>query len=310
MAGGSYHKPRGRYREAFRRLAEEAHTSPQISSFSSSGMGEDVSESTLAKAKWVQPMVENWVGINPPNSARGANIWCTLEELDSHLVLGFIRVLAIDGIYDLSTIKSVIMPAVKHLMWTEGAKRMSTNLSQRVATTINGLIKHPGVSLGGRVKNPALIADVANIISKTPDGFLDKAKEASLFLTACSTGARAVTVSNVYVTNIVDVRALPRGLFRIVLLYNVTKGNRRWNHKVTLEGYIDSRSNTNVVYWMNQFLITSFSLDLKQYTLWDMKALKGILLWGMSTGSMQYRFGVRAQQAGYPEKFFKFHDLR
>lgn len=261
------------------------------------------------------PMFSNWFDLNQsPGQPLSAvtNIWHHLERRSAPLILGFINVLAKEAVYDLATIESVILPALKHLMITHGGERMSVELTKKIRLAIKQLRTHDGVRFAnsGPTNNPCTIYDIRVIISRTPDGFLDKELEASLWLISVSTGARAVTVSNVYVVDIVHVQVLASGLCRVVIVYNVTKGCRKWNHRVTIEGFLDRRSDTNPIYWLDRYLIKCFGLHLRHYESWNKGRLRGKKLWDLSDKSMQYRFSLRAELAGYPKGFFTFHSIR
>ena len=129
-------------------------------------------------------------------------------------------------------------------------------------------------------KDAAIFSDVVHIINCT-ENIPSKAAEASCWLFAVSTGARAVTCSNILLSDIVQVT--PSSLnnnnnnnnsslhLLVQIRERVTKGNSNWNHTVTLEGDVHNSSDNNFVYWLERHLKKQFNLSLLSFSCWGQK---------------------------------------
>ncbi|KAH7829794.1 uncharacterized protein MONOS_16643 [Monocercomonoides exilis] len=189
-------------------------------------------------------------------------------------------------------------------------------LDPKVEDEISKVLKEgrvdKNVKPDGKGKEPCLLMDVERIIAFTDDLLPTKAMEASLWLVAVSTGARAITASNVLLSDIGSVILSDNGTtYLLKIKFRVTKGDPYWNHDVTLEGMLDEKSNTDPVYWINQHLQTSFGLSLNNRSKWILSETeKKLKLWDLSKDNMTQYLRRRAQNAGYPHDLFSFHSFR
>ncbi|KAH7821996.1 uncharacterized protein MONOS_17694 [Monocercomonoides exilis] len=187
------------------------------------------------------------------------------------------------AVYSESTLK-------KHA-WVQ--KRLTEEVRDAISLVIKEGRVDKGVKPNGCGKEPCLLKDVERIVENTSDLHPDKAMEASLWLTAVSTGARAVTMCNVLLSDIgVILDAVGKDTKVLKMKFRVTKGNIRWNHDVTLEGNLEERTNTNVLYWLNEHLKKSFKLDLHNRDCWVLtETQKEQKIWNWRRDSMSMRSG-------------------
>jgi len=75
-------------------------------------------------------------------------------------------------------------------------------------------------------KQACIVDDVRRIIENTPDNVFTKAEEASLWLFALQTGARAITCAEVRIGDL----SYLGGVLRVKL--RLTKGIKNWDHSV------------------------------------------------------------------------------
>eukprot|EP00770_Monocercomonoides_exilis_P016027 MONOS_15978.1-p1 / transcript=MONOS_15978.1 / gene=MONOS_15978 / organism=Monocercomonoides_exilis_PA203 / gene_product=unspecified product / transcript_product=unspecified product / location=Mono_scaffold01440:307-3226(-) / protein_length=973 / sequence_SO=supercontig / SO=protein_coding / is_pseudo=false len=160
-------------------------------------------------------------------------------------------------------------------------------------------------------KQPLIVTDLEWILKCYPDWVVEKPLEASLFLFALSTGARAHTCSHIRLQDIVRVFCKENSSFvKVTINLECGKGVRGDDHCVTVEGDIAYKSTLNIVWWLEQFLVEEYGLSLTEFDEWDLGQLGPQYLWGIRKGAMRVRLQKRAKQAGYPENIFGFHSLR
>lgn len=289
--------PTTRADEALRQL-----NSDRLTSLLSTGAR--YSESTLKKHVWVMKLYSGFC------TALEVEPW----PLDPVISSGFVRFLGLDAKYAVASIEDVIVPSLKRMHIENCDEAVPTEVSQYLSQAIRDVKNSKTHIRGSDGKEPAIVNDVKRIIDCIPEGHPDKAKEASLFLTSLSTGARAVTCHNVCLEDIVSVYAVPESSRLIVQLrFRVTKGNPNWNHIVSLEGDPFLKSSLNIVYWLRQHLLVEYALDLINYDSWNSSIFETIgnkKLWPYSKDSMRELFKSRAVLAGFPHELFSFHSLR
>lgn len=263
--------------------------------------GARYSASTLKKHGWVTKMYENFI------SAFSFEAW----PLDPAIVSGFIRFLGLEACYAVSSIEDVIIPSLKRLNIEKTGSDITLECSQFISQALKDVKNSKSSLYSSEGKDPAIIPDVKRIIECTPDGIPSKAAEASLWLTALSTGARAITCSNVLISDIVSVRKVKDSSnYFVQLRFRVTKGNPHWNQIVTLEGDPNHISSLNCIFWLQKHLKNGFYLDLLDYENWNIKDIEEKELWHWSTHGMRELFKSRALSAGFPPLLFGFHSLR
>lgn len=154
--------------------------------------GPRYSDSTLKKHIWVNKLYLSFSersGIVPfPLNARHA-AW-------------FIRMIGLEAGYAVGSIEDVIIPSLKRIHRERTGVDTSAEINASLTQALKDIKKSPSQRRNAVGKEPAITEDVERIIYLTPDGLPTKAEEASLWLTSVSTGARAVTCSNVKIGDI------------------------------------------------------------------------------------------------------------
>ena len=259
-------------------------------------------ESALRKEKWAFSLYTKFCQkINEPASF----------PLNLKCVSGFLRFLAVYGHYSLSGIESVIAPALRRIN-TANKSDNDKQLALTISTTIKELRRNPKVKQKGSGKPPLCSFDVSELVSRIPDTLPSKTLEASLFLFAHHTGARALTCENVLVGDIQQLELDETGLAAVVINLRVAKGNPNWDHPVVIEGYINQKHPLDAVFYLNQHLKSKFNLSLKEVvdrTEGEVRLVDTKPLWSLSREAMRERLKKRLQQTGFPSTF-AFHSFR
>ncbi|KAH7815281.1 uncharacterized protein MONOS_14072 [Monocercomonoides exilis] len=259
------------------------------------------SDATKQKHSWVNRLLTIWaekVEIEPwplhHEAARGFVLFCGKE---CH--------------YPLSSIRYVIIPSLKRINIIKRGKRLSSNTYHSLKDAVRCLKYSSEVEKTVTKKEPAVLQDVKRIVHFIPNTMLDKALESSLFLVAVHTGARAITLSSVKLS---DIKQVVRSKFTNKLLctiqFNRTKASHNWGHKVTIEGNEDEENDEDPVYWLSLYVYQKTGIRLSDWNNAKEKANLNQLVWPLSTDSMRERFKSRAEAAGYPRHLFCFHSLR
>ena len=233
--------------------------------------------------------------------------------LSGSLVCGFIHFLAVPCGYALNGIEAVVVPCLRHLHIQKcGSEDKGTVMM--IKKTLRALRSNPKVKLHGKGKEPLCSFDLAELISRIPDRLDTKLQEASLFLFALHSGARALTCSNLTWGDIkrVDATDLTTGVWRVIVILRVTKGNPNWDHPICIEGWPDQKNPLDVVYYLNQFCITVHKKSLLQIS--DRTSgpneFDEQTVWQMSKEAMRGRLKRRLEQAGFPARLWSFHSFR
>ena len=224
----------------------------------------------------------------------------------------FVRFLSLYCHYALSGIEQIMIPALRRINVANQQTNDST-LMRCLNDTIKQLKHHPSVKKTGPGKPPLCSFDLSALITRIPQTLPTKALEASLFLFALHTGSRALTCENVLVGDIQQVEVDPTGLTCVVILLRVTKGNPRWDHPVTIEGYLTHEHPLDAVYWLNAYLKERYTLELPSLVESELAIPRDIgnqKLWPLSRDCMRERLKKRLEQAGFPTHRWAFHSLR
>ncbi|MGH6876831.1 MAG: hypothetical protein ACREHV_05545, partial [Rhizomicrobium sp.] len=261
--------------------------------------GSRYAESTLKKHEWVQTIYVAFT------DALSLNAW----PLDQVIAAGFIRFLGMEAKYNFKTIEDVVVPSLKRMQIQKTGISVPTIISDAMSQALKDVKYSSDINTESHEKEPAIVPDVKRIIESMPDGHPAKAAESCLWLFALSTGARAITCSNVKISDLFKVSPSSKpGDVIIMCRLRVTKGNANWNQEVALEGNPDRCSPLNVVYWLELHL-KSYGLSINTLHTWSARGLDK-KLWVWTTGSMRERFKSRAVLAGFPPNLFGFHSLR
>eukprot|EP00770_Monocercomonoides_exilis_P016617 MONOS_16590.1-p1 / transcript=MONOS_16590.1 / gene=MONOS_16590 / organism=Monocercomonoides_exilis_PA203 / gene_product=unspecified product / transcript_product=unspecified product / location=Mono_scaffold01892:38-1835(-) / protein_length=562 / sequence_SO=supercontig / SO=protein_coding / is_pseudo=false len=259
------------------------------------------SEATAKKHAWVERLLMKYaeeVEVKPwpltPDLARAFVLFCGKECM-----------------YPLSSIGYIIVPSLKRINIEKRGKRLNRKTHLAMREAIRYLRFSRNVEKNVMIKEPALIKDVTRIVEFIPSSLESKEMEASLYLVAVHTGARAITLANVHLSDITRViKSEKTKKFLCTLRYNRTKGSANWRHEVTIEGLEEEESGDDPVYWLSAYLRKRCGITLSEWMDKRSEANLEELLWPISTDSMRERFKTRAANAGYPRSLFCFHSLR
>jgi hypothetical protein len=76
------------------------------------------------------------------------------------------------------------------------------------------------------------------------------------------------------------------GLMMVQVLYRVTKGIPRWNHRVTFEGRLDDKK--GLLHYLEGHLASAFNLSLAKFDSWALSPqLRATKLWKYSKETMR-----------------------
>lgn len=224
--------------------------------------------------------------------------------------------------YRVSSIKTVFAAGLKRL-----ARKPSGE--DCLGDSISAAIKHAvrwakanGHSLEPKKAPTMLPADLGNLLRCMPDHWHRKAEFQAMLLLGALTGARACTISELAVRDILQMTALPDGRFMLRLAYRFLKGQPHSSHTVNLEGrlvYADESDPARLkdpVFWLAAHLWNAFGVDLRDPARLstEFARLKTLdpasRLFPVSVAALSSRVAWLGKQAGYPAGFFSFHSLR
>jgi hypothetical protein len=204
-------------------------------------------------------------------------------------------------------------PHSPQLKLTVDTIRRKLKIAEDARQKVEG--QHP-LDLG---KEPCTAHDLFRIIKNIPAYHLGKAEEASAFTLALHVGARAITVTEISVHDILQVLKTgdgPRGPLIVVRIrLRVLKNQSNANHIISLEGCVygswsDDSCQLDAVYWLNQHLLLKFGLNLLQFNsrIEGWKRREALYRW--TPDGISHIFVDRSEQAGYKYRLFSFHSLR
>ena len=269
--------------------------------------GARYSEATLLKHTWVRRLYQGFT------SSYSASPW----PLDCKMAAAFIRFCGIHACYSVNSIEDVILPSLKRIHEEETKAKISEELAQYLSNAMRDVrrTKKGGMNKSGR--DAAIGKDIQRIIALTPDTHVEKASEASVWLCALYTGARAITITSVLLKDIIGVfkpeqeEDTDRVIVRI--RFTRTKGLTAWNHVVSIEGRMQTAGGMDFVYFLNKHLYLYYGVRLEDFEQWSEKLPSGVLqanLWRWNADSIRETFKKRAEFAGYPTGMLSFHSLR
>lgn len=238
--------------------------------------------------------------------------------LKADTIVRFVRWCAKSASYAHSTIYSVIIPSLKRLHCMHMKVDMIPLDIKRAMQNVYAFVKRAYPHLAQvQSRAPCTTRDIEHIINSTPKGDCGKAEQASCWLTAGQTGARVVTMAHVTVGDIVSVRPSSRKgpdgnpMLLTKIMFNVTKGNRHWHHKVSLEGQTSVESGCDAVFWLEKHLLSSVGLSLHKHSEWQLSPeLQKRKMWHWNVDAMSAAFKTACELAGFPSELFSFHSLR
>ena len=231
--------------------------------------------------------------------------------LSGRIVGAFLHMLAYDCRYTITSLTNVIYPSLVHLQQDAGLEADPTQ-SALIKAKLKSLQLDPHVKKEGKGKEPLCWFDVLELIARIPDNLRSKDMEASLFLFALQTGSRACTCAAITWGDISNYELDEEtGASRIIILQRVTKGNQNWNHKVRLEGFLDTPNNGDFIYFLERHCQNSLKMSIQQVARGEMhENMKTEKVWNLSLEAMRERLKMRLVQAGFPANLFSFHSFR
>ena len=269
--------------------------------------GARYSEATLLKHKWVRRLYEGF-----------AMAFCSEPwPLECKLAAAFIRFCGQHACYAVNSIEDVILPSLKRIHEEETGEKITIEMAQFLSNAMRDVKRSKKGSINCSGRDAAIGKDIRRIVSLTPDTHVEKASEASVWLCALYTGARAITITSVLLMDIIGVFKRPnqeqtdRVIVRI--RFTRTKGLTSWNHVVSIEGRMKTAGVMDFVYFLNRHLYLYFGVRLENYDEWSDKLTPVQLrtvLWRWNTDSIRELFKKRAEFAGYPAGLLAFHSLR
>ncbi|KAH7818580.1 uncharacterized protein MONOS_16053 [Monocercomonoides exilis] len=264
-------------------------------------LGSIWSNATKKKHKWVNTLLETYSKL----------VECDPWPLKRNLARGFVLFCGKECFYPLNSIKYVIIPSLKRLSIIKRGKKLNAKTKQAMSEAVCCLRHNRNVLKKGKEKEPALLWDVQRIIDLFPEECRAKEMECSLFLVAVHTGARAVTLANVFLSDIVKViTSKQTGNLLCTLRFNRAKGILAWAHEVTIEGQENVQNNQDPIYWLSRYLKTKTNIKLSEWEAKKHTIDTKKRIWPITTASMGNRFRQRASHAGYDWNFLSFHSLR
>jgi hypothetical protein len=268
--------------------------------------GARYSEATLLKHKWVRRLFEGFAD------------YCHEEPwpLDCKLASAFIRFCGMHACYSVNSIEDVILPSLKRLAEEISGAKINTEATQYLSNAMRDVRRSKKTGLNKHGKDAAIAKDIKRIISLTPRTHVERSSEASAWLCALYTGARALTMAAVLLGDIIGVTIPDRSKPDEVIVrirFTRTKGLSAWNHVVSIEGHLTLENDMDFVYHLNRHLYLTFGVYLQGYELWTTilrpEQLETVL-WRWNANSMREVFKKRAEYAGYPRGMLAFHSLR
>ena len=278
----------------------------------------ELTESSQKKEAWVTKLIQSWCSNVPGIIAQDPALAHLAGEegsvldpySDATTMRFFLLLLSRVCNYGNGTLEDVVIPVMKRMYLREQGLKLPVAVLQAMATTIREIKRTNQSTSQG--KAPALLFDVAKVVSEIPQGRFDKTAEASLFLFAVSVGARACTCEAICLGDIMAVVHVPRERTTMVVLQlRVTKGNKAWDQKVTIEGRLETPSDLDPVYWLNRMLKDRHGLHLSTFNNWELGVEdEAKSMWGWSKDAMREHFKKACVNAGYPRLLLSFHSLR
>jgi hypothetical protein len=269
--------------------------------------GARYSEATLLKHKWVRRLYEGFT------VSFDESPW----PLQSKMAAAFIRFCGIHACYSVNSIEDVILPSLKRIHEEECNEKISTELAQYLSNAMRDVRRTKKSSMVTKGKDAAIGKDVERIIELVPENHVEKASEASAWLCALYTGARAITITSVLLMDILAVfkPSSEENSDRVIVRINFrrTKGMNAWNHVISIEGRMRTPGPMDFVYFLNRHLYLYFGVKLEDYESWSEKLTPEQLhtnLWRWNTDSIRELFKKRCEYAGYKSGLLSFHSLR
>ncbi|KAH7819253.1 uncharacterized protein MONOS_15765 [Monocercomonoides exilis] len=204
-----------------------------------------LSLSTIKKHVWVERLLTRWC------EKVERRVW----PLEWNVVRGFVLFCGKEYKYSLTSIVHVIVHSIKRMSIERRSRKLNKKTVAAMDDAICFLRYDKEVKKMGKEREPALLLDEERVISFVPNVLDSKEMEAAMYLMSVQTGARAITLSSVLLSDIVRVMSSNEsGKLLVTLRYNRTKGSSNWNHEITIEGQEEEGKSTDAVYWLSAYL--------------------------------------------------------
>ena len=253
-------------------------------------------EATIRKDRWVDRL---W-------RAYCERIECDPYPVEKDAAIGFLRVLGEANGVARKTISQVIFPGLMRLHESHTGGPMDSIIKRTISRIVRDL---PG---GHHMeRDPFLFCDANRVISVLLTSGNRSARHFSMILVTLETGARASTIADVRLCDILGVTRTRAGL-PVSLRYRTMKTGGV--HEVTIEGSTTVESPLDSVFWLNEYIRQRYQLEL---SLWNDYVSRGVVsssrderLLGWAAGSLGIVFRNMFTAAGYERYMFSFHSFR
>ncbi len=270
--------------------------------------GRIYSDATLATHDWVLQAYQKFLFFYACHS------YSIIEPipLQAIHVEAFIKSVGERGLYTPATIKSTLVCGLKRIHEIATKNPVPEDVALACSRATAALSHCKTVKQSGEGKDPCIIPDLRTIIKSYPPGYKDLAAEAILWLLGVTTGARAVTLTNIKIGDIWSINDSVdfEGRKVVEIRYRVTKKNPAWNHPVSIEGYPGRYKVLDPVYWLDRYLDNTFQLKLLEMKYWPPEKKELLLFQGWSQDAMSARLRSRSMKAGFPKNLHSMHSLR
>ena len=103
----------------------------------------------------------------------------------------------------------MILPSLKRIHEEETGEKITIEMAQFLSNAMRDVKRSKKGSINCSGRDAAIGKDIQRIVSLAPDTHVEKASEASVWLCALYTGARAITITSVLLMDIIGVFKRP-----------------------------------------------------------------------------------------------------
>lgn len=234
--------------------------------------------------------------------------------LDENNSVMFLHYLGTSKKYNSASIDKVVCYSLIRLNLEKTHIPVSDYVEAKMRDEVNKLYENQTVRQPTEGMTPITTEDMKIIINSIPQFDPDKAKIASLFLFALSTGSRASTCAGVRLCHIVYFysRHDKYNNYCVVIKQEILKSKKIKDKTVTISGDPLKNDPLNFLYWLNIYLINSFNTNINDLVNYNMEhpKKKKDFLWPWRPDSMTLLLKRRVKMAGLDLKKVGMHSLR
>lgn len=176
----------------------------------------------------------------------------------------------------------------------------------------------------GSGKPPCMYEDLKHILKSIPNGISKQSLWSSIYLFSLYTGARADTLDNMKVNDIVSLK-IDNYILYLCLRVTKAKGKRNFHRNYTFTYDIKEAEDTaemEFVKWFQKYMLETFLFNIfnntdlsglkmyKHQQLWNYKSDDNLRLICFTKKQMQTTFRNLVSLAGFKHNFFTLHSLR